>query len=140
MSKLKWITQRITMLLVVPLFAVGIPFTMATIGKWLGYWEQTDSLLSSNQVFFWVSFLVTRATFGAIWLFGSYWIGETGQKTGWFWFKPDRYYSGREEYSVDKSGMIVAILAAIFILIFISEFAIRVSTLTYPPYLPPPAP
>ena len=139
MSRLKWLTQRVSMLLFIPLVIVGVPLALATVGRWLGFWEAIDTLLSSNQLLFWVLLLISRGIFGAVWLFLGYWIGVAGEVTGWFWFKPERSSYYREEDSVDKSGIIVAIFVAMCFFIFISEFATRLSTLTSPPYLPPPA-
>ncbi len=138
-DRVKWFTQRTTGLL---LFAIGvfvIPFMLAKIVQVTGLLKLIDGMFSSSSyllLWFWVWIVLSRAVYGVgwYWLFDKVW--DLGKDHGFWWFKKD-YWSSRDEEKRDKSGMILGIIAIIICVLFVAEFAIRVYTGTFPPYLPP---
>ena len=138
MEKVKWLTQRIQGLLLVAIGAFVIPFSLAMVLQITGLLKAVDGLYSSGLlIWFWVCLVVSRAAYAGawIWLFDRTWT--LGKRHDFWWFKPERNY-GSDEESRDYSGMIVGGIAAIILILVFAEFAIRVYTLTFPLYLPPP--
>lgn len=138
MNALKWFTQRITGLIFWPTVFFGIPFVLTKIGQAMGLWSSIDTVYTTIPLLFWVLLVLTRAVFAAAWIFISISLHKIGKNWGFFWFKEEQSYSSSKN-PVDQSGVIVGIVATICIVLFVAEFAIRVVTLTIPPYLPPPA-
>lgn len=131
LDKVKWFTQRITMLLVVFLVLFVVPFILAKLFQLLGLVAWVDSFYKSSLAVFWVAFLVSRTVYGAAWVSGSYWLVQSGEQTGWFWFKPEKSYHSKDE-DIDQSGMILSIVAAILACLVFSELALRGYTWTSP--------
>lgn len=139
MNAIKWVTQRITGLIYWPIAILVIPFALAKIGQVLGLWSAIDSAYLLNPWMFWISLVVSRAVYAAACIFLDIGFHKVGKATGFFWFAEEReYYSSRPD-PVDQSSYIIGGFAAICVLLCVAEFAIRVSTWTNPPYLPPPA-
>lgn len=139
MNTVKWFTQRITGLIFWPTVILGIPFVLTKIGQTLGLWSSIDTVYATIPWLFWVLLVLTRALFAAAWIFSSMDLHRIGKDRGFFWFKVERsYYSSESDPVVDQSYFIISIGAAILIVLFVAEFAIRVVTWTNPPYLPPP--
>jgi hypothetical protein len=138
LDRVKWFTQRTTGLL---LFAIGvfvIPFVLAKVVQITGLLSLIDGMFSSGHLllWFWVCFVVSRAVYagGWCWLFERTWV--LGQRNDFWWFKKEHSYSTESEHR-DQSAYILGIIAAIGIILFLAEFAIRIYTETFPPYLPP---
>lgn len=134
MDKVKWFTQRITGILVVFIVAIVL-VASAQLLKALGLWAAVDSIFAKSLTWFWLAIVVTRALFGAAWGCSTYWIVNTGEKAGFFWFKPERARYSEED--VDKSGVIAGYVTITFCALAIVELAIRLATLTMPPYVTP---
>ena len=141
MNSIRWFTQRVTGFIVWPIVILAIQYVLTKIGQFFGLWESIDRLYPTSIIIFWILFGVTRVVFMLVW----YKLGEifinSGKKGGFFWFKSDDgYYSSRHESGpVDKSGLILAYVLVAVMATLIAELAIRLSTQTFPPYLPPPS-
>jgi len=136
MEKIKFVTQRITGLIFWPLVIVVVPYIVAKVGQSFGLWSAIDSQYLFNPVAFWILFVVSRAVYAVVFIAVDMGIHKIGTSKGFFWFAPEReYYSSRPD-PIDQSGWIVGGSAALFIVMFYAELAIRLSTMTDPPYLP----
>lgn len=134
MDKVKWFTQRITGILVVFIVAIVL-VASAQLLKALGLWAAVDSIFAKSLTWFWLAIVASRALFGVAWGYSVYWIVNNGKKASFFWFKPERAFYGEED--VDQSGYFIGYAVAICLALVIVEFAIRVATLTPPPYITP---
>lgn len=116
---------------------MGVPFLMAKIGQSMGWWSSIDSLYLSIPWLFWVTLVLTRVLFAAVWILIDIGFHKVGKAFGFFWFAPERkYYSSRPD-SVDQSGTIIKLVGIAIEGVFVAELAIRLFTWTSPPYLPP---
>lgn len=138
MNTVKWFTQRITGLIFWPTVVLGTPFVLTKIGQTLGLWSSIDTVYTTMPWLFWVLLVLTRALFAAAWIFIGIGLHRIGKDWGFFWFEEERNYYSSKSDPIDQSGYIIGISMAIFIVLFVAEFAIRVVTSTNPPYLPPP--
>lgn len=136
MNTIKWFTERVTGLIVYPTIFLLIPFVLAKIGQFAGLWMIVDNVYAST-VIYWILFIVTRGVFALLWVQFSQWFMEKGTRFGFFWFKPERPSRSTEAY-VDKSSEIVGVTLFFVLALIAAEFAIRLTTLTFPPFLPPP--
>lgn len=136
MNRVKWFTQRITMILSLTLGLLVLPYALAQVLELTTIRAWIDNLYHSGTVvIFWVIFVISRLAFSAAWFGAWYKFVDFATKAGYLWFKPDYYR--RDEPSVDQSGTIVFGIAVVIIAIFIAEFAIRIYTWTDPSfYLP----
>lgn len=139
MERIKFFTQRITGLIFYPLILIVIPFTIAKIGQLFGLWSAIDIQYLANPWMFWVLFVVSRAVYAAVCILLDMGIHKIGTTQGFFWFAPGLVYHSSRPDPVDQSGYIIGTIAAFCILEFFAEFAIRISTMTDPPYSPPPS-
>lgn len=138
LNNIKWLTQRITQLIVWPLGLFLIPFTLAQIGQVVGIWVEIDKMWTREfYLIFTIWFMISRFVFALVWIPGTIWLVDQGVKFGFFWFKPER--RNYESPTVDKSGTIIGIVVVFVMVIILAEFAIRLYTFTAPPYLPPPS-
>ncbi len=137
MQNIKSFTQRVTGLIFYPLIFIVIPYIVAKIGQLFGLWSVIDAQYLTNPFMFWMFLVVSRAVYATVCILIDMGIHKFGESQGFFWFAPEReYYSSRPD-PVDQSGLIIGAAAAFFIIEFLTEFAIRISTMTDPPYLPP---
>lgn len=136
MEGIKSFTQRVTGLIFYPLIFIVVPFVVAKVGQLFGLWSAIDTQYLTNPLMFWVFFVVSRAAYATVCILLDMGIHKIGTTKGFFWFAPERdYYSSRPN-PVDQSGLIVGVVATFFVIEFFAEFAIRISTMTNPPYLP----
>lgn len=137
MKRIKLFTQRITGLIFYPLIFIVVPFTVAKIWQVVGLWSTVDVLYLMNPFMFWVFFVISRAVYATVCILLGWGIHGIGTVKGFFWFAPEQeHYSSRPE-PVDQSGYILGVFALFFIIEFLAEFAIRISTMIDPPYLLP---
>ena len=136
MKAIKWFTQRVTGLIVIPTVFLVIPFVLAKTGQVVGLWVFVDRLYPMT-VLFWLSLIVTRGAFSFAWYKLATEFGDRGESNDFFWFKPEQPSFRDKPNSVDKSGDIL-LWAVYAIFAFVAaEFAISLSIWTYPLYLPP---
>lgn len=138
MQAVKSFTQKITGIIVYPTVLLLIPFVLTKIGQLIDLWSIVDKLYPITTWLFWFMLLATRVGFTLAW----YKLGELfvarGQRGGFFWFKEGKSYYSSEPDPVDKSGEILSWIALIALAATAGEVAIRIFTLTNPPYFPLP--
>lgn len=133
-QRMKWVTQRITLLLEIALGIFLIPFMLAKALQFAGIVSSIDGLYGTNQVLFWVLTIISRLSYGGIWGGFSWWLFTEGDRRGWLWHKPDTS-SYRYAESIDQSSTILGILLAGVLVFAMSEVAILISTGIMPPYV-----
>lgn len=135
MENIKWFTQRITGILVF-LIVVAILVIFAQLLKLVGLWQYVDSFYPNSLVMFWILMVITRAAFAAAWIYSSVFVGKKGKEHSFFWFDPtDDSPRWHKPDPVDQSGPIIGIVGLAFLLLVLTEFAIRLATLIEPLYL-----
>ncbi len=133
----KWFTQRVTMLICIALGLGLIPFVLSKFMELTGLLGGIDRLWdSNNQVGFWVVFIISRLVYAGFWILITFFVVKQGERRGFFWSKPGSPY--HDQPSVDKSSEIVMWISIAVVAVVVSEFAIRIYTLTNPPFLSPP--
>lgn len=130
-----WFTQRVTMLIVVPMWVVGVPWLEVWAVNLTGFWAANDALYPDKVLYFWILFAVSRLVLAFAWIGLAWWLTDHGAKAGFFWFKPDESSYSRPEPK-DKSGMIIGAIAVCAIVIAVAEIAVRLITGLPAPYLP----
>lgn len=146
LASIKWFTQRTTKITLVLLWLLVIPGLLLTLLIRTGAVSWVDTLYRPSPVGFWIFFLLTRAIFGGGWIFTGISLQEKGTQNGFFWFKPmsdwdKSYYAKKaqeEKENVDKSSELFIYTAGPLLVLFFSEFLLRLFSGTTPPYLPPP--
>jgi hypothetical protein len=136
MKSIKWFTQRITLIIVVPTVLLVIPFVLTKAGQLVGLWALIDKLYPATALY-WFVLVITRWAFAFAW----YKLGELfslwGERSGFFWYEPDNTYRSNKPVPVDKSGKILNWIGIAIVAAALAEFAIRLSIWERPIYLPP---
>ncbi|MFC1621995.1 hypothetical protein ACFL13_01230 [Patescibacteria group bacterium] len=134
MKLLKELTQSITGILLA-LLIVGFLIIVAQVLKITGFLAFIDNLYPNNLVGFWALLAISRIGYSAFCGWALEYITSWLQDVGFFWFKPgkNRYYE--EEYSKDKSGLIVGLVLLAALAFIIGEILIRICTWTRPLYM-----
>ena len=137
LAAVKWVTQRITGILVGILVLV-VPFSIAWVLNLLRLWGTIDSLFLKNREWFWVLLVASRMLFGACCIGVCLALVALGKRKGFFWFRPERS-SFHHDYevnrvTVDKSGEIFLYFVWALLLSCAGEFVVRLVTLLPPPY------
>ncbi len=128
----KRFTQSITLILCV---AIGLIFAwfVANLFKWLGLMGWLDSFYLTKPLVFWTGLVVSRWILVALWALVVISTKDYLKARGWFWFAQATTYDSTDT-KVDQSETIAKIaLGAVLVAVF-TEFAIRLLTLTVPPY------
>lgn len=134
MKRIKSFTQRVTGLIFYPLIFIVIPFVVAKIGQMFGLWSAIDAQYLTNPLIFWIFLVFSRAVYATVCILLDMGIHKIGTTKGFFWFAPEQMRSSHSKPDpIDQSGYIIAMVATFFIIEFLAEFAIRISTMTMPP-------
>ncbi len=134
-ERIKKVTQSITGLIFWPTVILAPSYLMAKIGQHFGLWTAIDGFFPSSMVIYVTLMIVSRAIYMTIWIYGGWGFATVGVNAGYFWFKKEREYHSSEPDPVDLTPAIVGAIAAIVILLCFAEVAIRIVTMTDPPYM-----
>lgn len=135
LAHLKWVTQRVTGILLV-LSGLALAYGLAMLGQLSGIWPVIDGLYPGSLAAFWVLFAISRGLYGVLFIWLISLLKTRGERSEWFWFKKEKSYGWNDPPSVDKSMDIVAGVIVVWIVVVLSEFAIRLATATLPPFMP----
>ncbi|PIR58583.1 MAG: hypothetical protein COU70_00035 [Parcubacteria group bacterium CG10_big_fil_rev_8_21_14_0_10_35_15] len=133
LSGVRWFTQRVTMLICVPMWVVGVPALEVWVLNLTGLWAANDALYPNGS--FWILFMISRLALAVMWIALAWGLTELGTKTDFFWFNQEQSSYSKTEPK-DKSGMIIGIISMCLICIFFAEVAVRLITGLPIPYLP----
>ncbi|CAN5124525.1 hypothetical protein BH09PAT2_BH09PAT2_10260 [soil metagenome] len=135
LESVKWLTQRITMIIAWTIWIFIVPFVYARLLGMTPILQMIDGLYwGYNERWYYVLFFISRCLFSVAWVLSAYKLVDLGTTTGFFWFKKER--QRYEEESIDKSGEIFfyIIFFGLFGTIF-AELAIRFYTGAVPFYV-----
>ncbi len=134
---LRRITQSVSWILTITI-VIGTPLVLGLLYRFSGLTGWVDGFWPA-YVPFWLLWVLSRVVFGAAWTIGDFYGIEGLVRHGWLWFKPERNYSSRDEgENRDLSGTIAMIVVLSVFAFMVCEMAIRITSGTYPPFLPPP--
>lgn len=137
-ASLKSFTRQVTQLLCFSIWLVWVPFPLAQLLGLTGVLGWVNGWYTGNRLIFWVLYLMVVGVYGAACFFICVWLVDRGSNAGWFWFKPKRNRYQEQEDEVDKSGLLIAGIAAVILFLLSYGFGLWFESGIQPPFIPAP--
>ena len=133
LDRIKWVTKRLTMLILLGMILFLVPWSLAKVYQVTGILAWVDSLYQSHPgAGFWAAFVISRFVFGGIWALIIWETFVEGEKHGFLWFKPEKHYHSSldDEPNIDISLKIIGVVLFLFFAVVLAEGALRIYTNT----------